>query len=95
MLYTFSKSYYPEDELSLILANLRVDDAVLLWQEGVMLAQTHRTLLHALQTPCYALAQDIKARNLTALFAELPIIEQIDMAELVRVSERFHPQLAL
>ncbi|MBE2898793.1 hypothetical protein HPC37_08305 [Pasteurellaceae bacterium 20609_3] len=95
MLYTFSKSHYPEDELARILAHLRADDAVLLWQEGVMLAQTHRTLLISLNIPCYALAQDIKARNLSALFTTLPAIEPIGLAELVRVSEQFYPQLAL
>ena len=38
MLYTFSQADYPQRELEGYFANITENDAVVLWQDGVLLA---------------------------------------------------------
>ncbi|WP_294845112.1 sulfurtransferase complex subunit TusB [uncultured Gilliamella sp.] len=69
-------------------------DAVLFWQNGVMLARQHIPLLDEIvkKTPyCFALDSDIAARGLIALIdARISII---NMQQTVELTAKYHPQL--
>ncbi|TCP97210.1 tRNA 2-thiouridine synthesizing protein B [Cricetibacter osteomyelitidis] len=91
MLYTFSQADYPQPELQRILENITAQDAVLLWQNGVLLAVKYPEFF----ADCYILETDVSARNLTALLPEGHKVRLISMENLVQLTERFSPQFAL
>lgn len=95
MLYTLSQADYPKSELDAYFARLQADDAVLLWQDGVLLAVKYPALFAQCPAHCVMLEQDISARNLTALLPENSKVRSISMADLVELTERYTPQLAL
>lgn len=47
MLYTFSQAHYSETELQRYLTEITENDAVVLWQDGVLLAVKYECLLNA------------------------------------------------
>ncbi|MDU8925499.1 DsrH/TusB family sulfur metabolism protein [Pasteurellaceae bacterium LIM206] len=91
MLYTFSQADYGSAELNRILAGITARDAIVLWQDGVLLPLKHPEF-----PPCYALDIDIKARNLTnQLQKQSGKIQPISLAELVKLTEQHTPQFAI
>ncbi|PJG84469.1 DsrH/TusB family sulfur relay protein [Conservatibacter flavescens] len=88
MLYTFSRSDYSLDELERYLANAGINDAIVLWQNGVLLALKYPNLFEG----CFALQQDIEARGLQAMNLK---VQLISLTDLVGLTERYFPQLAL
>lgn len=95
MLYTFSKGNYGFVELNNHLNNMQAQDALLLWQDGVLLALKYPDLFQQTKATCYALQMDILARNLTEPFSSLNRIQQISINELVDLTDQHFPQLSL
>ena len=69
MLYCFSQAAYSDDELTGYFATMTKNDAVVLWQDGVLLAIKYPHYFKECKASCFVLEQDISARNLTALFS--------------------------
>lgn len=86
MLYTLSNAH--TEQLDEILAQLSPQDAVLLWQDGVLQAVKNPQLFTTLPN-VFVLEDDLIARGLRC---ELPTVS---LAELVELTERFYPQVAL
>lgn len=93
MLYTFSQADYNHDELTSFLTKLNVQDAVLLWQDGVLLAVKYPDLFAECKANCYALELDLNARNLAALIS--PKVRSISMPFLVKLTEHYTPQFGM
>ena len=94
MLYTFSQAHYSEQELTTWLEQVNQQDAVVLWQDGVLLALKYPHLWQ--QAHCYALQQDVTARNLGELYAKnAPKVRCISLEDFISLTEQFFPQLAL
>lgn len=89
MLYTFSKSQYDLNELQAVLNEIKSDDYVLLWQDGVLLAVKYPQFFANL-TNVAVLEQDISARGLTR-HTDLPMLS---LADFVKLTEHQFPQLA-
>ena len=70
MLYTFSQAHYSETELQRYLTEITENDAVVLWQDGVLLAVKYGEMFIQCKGQCFMLEQDVLARNLTALLPE-------------------------
>ena len=95
MLYTFSQSHYSETELQRYLTEITENDAVVLWQDGVLLAVKYGEMLTQCKGQCFVLEQDILARNLTALLSENNQVRLISLADLVDLTAQYSPQIAL
>ena len=61
MLYTFSQAHYSQTELEHYLLNATAQDAVVLWQDGVLLALKQADMLARCHASCFALENDILA----------------------------------
>lgn len=94
MLYTFSQASYHHAELARYFAQLSADDALVLWQDGVLLPIKYPEYFQQLNAPCYAMEMDLNARGLTALI-EPTQIQIISMQQLVQLTEQHAPQFAL
>ncbi|AHG72289.1 sulfur oxidation protein DsrH [Mannheimia sp. USDA-ARS-USMARC-1261] len=90
MLYTLSKAQYDDEMLSL-LHHLNDNDAVILWQDGVLQAVKNPQFFANLPR-CYLLEQDVIARGLQQTLSEF---RTISLAECVKLTERYFPQTAL
>lgn len=88
MLYTFSKADYDAQTLTAMLPAIRPEDAVLLWQDGVL--QAVKNAERFANLPVFVLAQDIQARGLQALNP----FPTLSLAELVTLTETQFPQVA-
>lgn len=94
MLYTFSQPDYNEKDLTRYITEMRQDDVVVLWQDGVLLLMKYPHLLQQLPCSCCALAQDLEARHLTAWLKKTDV-RAISLFEFVQLSEQYAPQIAL
>ena len=94
MLYTFSQAYYSETELQRYLTEITEKDAVVLWQDGVLLAVKYGEMLTQCKGQCFMLKQDVLARNLTALLSNNQV-RSISLADLVDLTAQYSPQIAL
>ncbi|WGE81030.1 sulfurtransferase complex subunit TusB [Actinobacillus equuli subsp. haemolyticus] len=88
MLYTFSKAQYELSELNQILTQITENDAVILWQDGVLLAVKYPQLFAKI-SHLFVLANDLESRGLNTKF------KSISLSEFVNITETFHPQVAL
>lgn len=88
MLYTFSQADYHPHTLRQMLAGITDNDAVLLWQDGVLQAVKSPDLFANLPN-LFILENDLKARGLQTDF---PVVS---LTEAVTLTERFFPQIAL
>ena len=95
MLYTFSQAHYSQTELEQYLLNATAQDAVVLWQDGVLLAIKYPHYFEQCPAECLLLEQDILARNLTALLPRESKVRSITMLDFVAITQKFYPQLAL
>lgn len=95
MLYTFSQPNYGLNELTQYMQNMQANDALLLWQDGVLLAVKYPELLQQSQATCYALLADVQARHLQQPFSAMPNLQLISFEQLVDLTEQYFPQLAL
>lgn len=95
MLYTFSRADYDQQTLEIYLRNANATDAIVLWQDGVLLAIKQADVLARCQAPCFVLENDLLARNLTALLPENAKVRSISLADFVAISEQYSPQIAL
>ena len=55
MLYTFSQSHYSETELQRYLTYITENDAVVLWQDGVLLAVKYGEMFTQCKGQCFVL----------------------------------------
>ena len=94
MLYTFSQAHYSETELQRYLTEITENDAVVLWQDGVLLAVKYGEMLTQCKGQCFMLEQDVLARNLTALLSNNQV-RSISLADLVDLTAQYSPQIAL
>ena len=95
MLYTFSQADYDQQTLEIYVRNANATDAIVLWQDGVLLAIKQADVLACCQAPCFVLENDLLARNLTALLPENAKVRSISLADFVAISEQYSPQIAL
>lgn len=95
MLYTFSQADYDQQTLEIYVRNANATDAIVLWQDGVLLAIKQANVLARCQAPCFVLENDLLARNLTALLPENAKVRSISLADFVAISEQYSPQIAL
>ena len=94
MLYTFSQAHYSETELQRSLTEITENDAVFLWQDGVLLAVKYGEMFTQCKGQCFMLEQDVLARNLTALLSNNKV-RSISLADLVDLTAQYSPQIAL
>ena len=94
MLYTFSQAHYSETELQRYLTEITENDAVVLWQDGVLLAVKYGEMLTQCKGQCFMLKQDVLARNLTAFLSNNQV-RSISLADLVDLTAQYSPQIAL
>ncbi|QIM62006.1 hypothetical protein A1D29_01010 [Pasteurellaceae bacterium Orientalotternb1] len=88
MLYTFSQAHYEPNELQQVLAQISENDAVVLWQNGVL--QAVRSAQFFANVPnVFVLENDVNARN---LHIEIPTIS---LKQLVELTVIHHPHIAL
>ena len=95
MLYTFSQSHYSETELQRYLTDITENDAVVLWQDGVLLAVKYGEMFTQCKGQFFMLEQDVLARNLTALLPENNQVRSISFTDLVDLTAQYSPQIAL
>lgn len=88
MLYTLSQAQQSEEELTAIFSRLTEQDAVILWQNGVLQAVKNYDFF-AQYPQVFVLESDLNARGLSTDLAT------ISLEQLVDISERFYPQIAL
>ncbi len=94
MLYTFSQAHDSETELQRYLTETTENDAVVLWQDGVLLAVKYGEMFTQCKGQCFVLEQDVLARNLTALLPNNKV-RSISLADLVDLTAQYSPQIAL
>ena len=94
MLYTFSQAHYSETELQRYLTEIKENDAVVLWQDGVLLAVKYGEMFTQCKGQCFVLEQDVLARNLTATLPNNKV-RSISLADLVDLTAQYSPQIAL
>ena len=92
MLYTFSQAHDSETELQRYLTETTENDAVVLWQDGVLL---DGEMFTQCKGQCFVLEQDVLARNLTALLPENNKVRSISLTDLVDLTAQYSPQIAL
>ena len=94
MLYTFSQAHYSETDLQRYLTDITENDAVVLWQDGVLLVVNYGEIFTQCKGQCFVLEQDVLARNLTALLSNNKV-RSISLADLVDLTAQYSPQIAL
>lgn len=88
MLYTLSQANYDQRTLNDILAQLTENDALLLWQDGVLQAVKNRDFF-ANRPNVFVSAPDCTARNIRT------DLHTISLTETVKLTEDYFPQIAL
>lgn len=91
MLYTLSKAHYDEETLNFFFTHLSENDAVVLWQDGVLQAVKNPQFFAKLPR-CYLLAQDVQARGLQGRTAEFHCVS---LPEFVKLTTQYFPQIAI
>lgn len=91
MLYTFSKAHYDNQELQSFLSHLTANDAVVMWQDGVLQAVKNPQFF-ANCAQVFLLEDDVTARGLNA---QLSAFQMISLAQFVTLTEQYTPQIAL
>ena len=94
MLYTFSQAHYSETDLQRYLTDITENDAVVLWQDGVLLVVKYGEMFNQCKGQCFVLEQDVLARNLTTLLSNNKV-RSISLADLVDLTAQYSPQIAL
>lgn len=87
MLYTLSQADYPAQFLEELLAGLQAQDAVVLWQNGVLQAVKFPHLFTPIPN-VFVLENDLHARALSTS------LTTISLSELVKLTEQHFPQVA-
>ena len=94
MLYTFSQAHYSEADLQRYLTEITENDAVVLWQDGVLLAVKYGEMFTQCKGQCFVLEQDVLARNVTALLPNNKV-RSISLTDFVDLTAQYSPQIAL
>ena len=94
MLYTFSQAHYSKTELQRYLTEITENDAVVLWQDGVLLAVKYGEMFTQCKGQCFVLEQDVLARNVTALLPNNKV-RSISLTDFVDLTALYSPQIAL
>ena len=94
MLYTFSQAHYSETDFQRYLTEITENDAVVLWQDGVLLAVKYGEIFTQCKGQCFVLEQDVLARNVTALLPNNKV-RSISLTDFVDLTAQYSPQIAL
>ena len=94
MLYTFSQAHYSETDFQRYLTEITENDAVILWQDGVLLSVKYGEMFTQCKGQCFVLEQDVLARNVTALLPNNKV-RSISLTDLVDLTAQYSPQIAL
>ncbi|MDC2826019.1 DsrH/TusB family sulfur metabolism protein [Rodentibacter pneumotropicus] len=95
MLYCFSQATYDKEEFIGYLSLVTEKDAVVLWQDAVLLVAKYPDYFKYCKGHCFVLEPDILARNLTALLPKANTLKFISLLDLVDITEQYSPQIAL
>ncbi|MFC0308902.1 DsrH/TusB family sulfur relay protein [Gallibacterium trehalosifermentans] len=94
MFYTFSRSEYDLQQLEELVAQITEQDAILLWQNGVLLPLKYPMLFQ--DTHYYVLENDVIARHLQHYFSpENTAFSLISLTDFVKLTEEYFPQISL
>lgn len=88
MLYTLSRADYDINQLQAIISQLTENDALLLWQDGVLQA-VKKTQIFAKIPNLFILENDLIARGLESNFPK------ISLQKFVELTEHYYPHIAL
>lgn len=88
MLYTLSRADYSLEQLQSLLAHQTENDAVLLWQNGVLLAVKFPRFF-ANRTNIFVLENDTSARGIKV---DLP---GVTLEQTITLTEKYYPHFAL
>lgn len=88
MLYTLSRADYDINQLQAIISQLTENDALLLWQDGVLQA-VKKTQIFAKIPNLFILENDLIARGLESNFPK------ISLQKFVELTEQYYPHIAL
>ena len=94
MLYTFSQAHYSETDFQRSLTEITENDAVILWQDGVLLSVKYGEMFTQCKGQCFVLEQDVLARNVTALLPNNKV-RSISLTDFVDLTAQYSPQIAL
>ena len=94
MLYTFSQAHYSETDFQRYLTEITENDAVILWQDGVLPSVNYGEMLTQCKGQCFVLEQDVLARNVTALLPNNKV-RSISLTDFVDLTAQYSPQIAL
>ena len=94
MLYTFSQAHYSETDFQRYLTSITENDAVVLWQDGVLLVVKYGEMFTQCKGQCFVLEQDVLARNVTALLPNNKV-RSISLTDFVDLTAQYSPQIAL
>ncbi|OBX05827.1 hypothetical protein QV06_00890 [Gallibacterium genomosp. 3] len=95
MFYTLSHHHYDPQQLQALIANIIEQDALLCWQDGVLLPIKYPTIFQPI-SHYYLLENDVVARDLLSYFStQQTNFSLITLADLVKLTEEYHPQIGL
>lgn len=94
MLYSFSQANYGQEDLQCHLSHLCNQDAVILWQDGVLLPLKQPPLWQNLPCEIFVLDIDLQARGVQSIISAEKF-KIISLTDLVKLSEKYFPQFAL
>ena len=69
MLYTFSQAHYSETDIQRYLTDITENDAVVLWQDGVLLVVKYGEMFTQCKGQCFVLEQDVLVSKFNRTFA--------------------------
>lgn len=93
MLYTFSQASYDQQELENYILSTDNNDAIVCWLDGVVAFRKYKELFQRAQCSIYLLTIDCNARNINVELSSK--VKQIELSELIELTNKYPPQLAL
>ncbi len=94
MLYTLSCSQSNMTDLEKILSNLTNQDALVLWQDGILQAVRYPQVFTKIDN-LFVLEQDLLARGLNIDQLSISHICPINLSQLIDVTDKYYPQITL
>lgn len=94
MLYTLSSSQSNITDIENILSKITEQDAVILWQDGVLQAVRYPQLFAGIEN-VFILKQDLLARGLHPKQFDFTFAKIITLSQLIEVTDKYSPQITL
>ncbi|QLB12144.1 tRNA 2-thiouridine synthesizing protein B [Bisgaardia hudsonensis] len=96
MLYTFSQANYSEKELIHLFKEIKSDDYILFWQDGVLFPIKYQSFLLSLNCNIGIFKNDVDARNLRYskdLYSNK--LKLVALDDIVDITINYFPQICL